>query len=653
MIILFDHFVQLSIKEITNFEITPIRIISLLEGENIPKMSRLSKVFSVLLRVVTFLAKEVFDILRYSAWRFLIRRSAPSVQLSTGCAVGSLEVNNTVWAYRGIPYAKTLRFQAPVPLEPSNTCILNPQQKNGWNLQQMVPLLVPFPWLQSVVGVYVSHLCKRLRGDPNCRKGKPLIGAELPFQELNVFRPVQKEGTNEKLPVVVVIHGGGYVLGAADTIVQDGARLANALKSVVVCINYRLGLFGFAASSSGSSITTNCGYRDMLAALEWVKEHISHFNGDVNNITINGESAGGHAVLMLLANAAHISSKNTKRELYHRVFAQSAPAARILHMDNAIATTEKVASLLGWTADGSKTSVEEFLLCASAESIVQVSGRLYDNAMEQQQNALPFAPVLDKDVISFDIFGGLQTNAKRIRHIPLLSLYCKNEFMIFRDLVFRKKKNSVCFFKDDDDALKKSIAWFVDSQPHLQDKSSTWKDRVTALYNGNDVSNGSESADYLRSFGRSFAKATAFRGDAMLSFPAQLAAAIHGRQGAPSYLIRFDIHGGELLRLAAAHYVDVPYVFDNVASNRVLCGPVPVKGVTDILHKILIDFCNPKVSTLDGVPPVVSSGDSSNRRSVFVIEADKSQRGRAYVCPSPLPAFFDLWAEAYKIAYKI
>ncbi len=120
---------------------------------------------------------------------------------------------------------------------------------------------------------------------------------------LNVWAP--RVTPRAKLPVMVWIHGGGFVSGSSALPETDGARLA-ARGVVLVSFNYRLGRFGFfahpalSAEARGNS-TGNWGLMDQIAALKWVKRNIAAFGGDPANVTIFGESAGGESVLRLMA----------------------------------------------------------------------------------------------------------------------------------------------------------------------------------------------------------------------------------------------------------------------------------------------------------------------------------------------------------------
>ncbi|CAH0349266.1 carboxylesterase/lipase family protein [Aquabacterium sp. CECT 9606] len=110
---------------------------------------------------------------------------------------------------------------------------------------------------------------------------------------LNVYRPDNSNG--QALPVMVWIHGGGYVLGAGSY--YDGAPLARQAKAVVVTVNYRLGVFGFMAlpGLQAESAAANYGIQDQQAALRWVKQHASRLGGDPNRVTVFGQSAGGNS----------------------------------------------------------------------------------------------------------------------------------------------------------------------------------------------------------------------------------------------------------------------------------------------------------------------------------------------------------------------
>ena len=120
---------------------------------------------------------------------------------------------------------------------------------------------------------------------------------------LNVYAPAATNSAS-RLPVMFWIHGGGYAAGAGSEPRYTNSALP--LHGVVlVTIDYRMGVFGFLASSDlvkeGGGSAGNYGLMDMVAGLRWVKQNIAQFGGDPNNVTIFGESAGSFAVSALMA----------------------------------------------------------------------------------------------------------------------------------------------------------------------------------------------------------------------------------------------------------------------------------------------------------------------------------------------------------------
>jgi para-nitrobenzyl esterase len=119
---------------------------------------------------------------------------------------------------------------------------------------------------------------------------------------LNVWRPPYAD-PGDNLPVMVWIHGGGFVGGGTSIPFYDGSAFARQ-GIVVVSMNYRLGRLGFFAHpallAANEGTVGNYGYMDQIAALNWVQSNIAAFGGDPQRVTIIGESAGGASVLALL-----------------------------------------------------------------------------------------------------------------------------------------------------------------------------------------------------------------------------------------------------------------------------------------------------------------------------------------------------------------
>ncbi|CAL8125463.1 unnamed protein product [Orchesella dallaii] len=133
---------------------------------------------------------------------------------------------------------------------------------------------------------------------------------------LNVYVPekyMKSQSELSKLPVMVWIHGGAFILGDGNG--YEPNYFMESEDVILVTLNYRLGVFGF-LSTGDEATTANIGLRDQVMALQWVKENIAAFNGDPTNVTIFGESAGAACVHFLLMTP-------TAEGLFHRAIIQS------------------------------------------------------------------------------------------------------------------------------------------------------------------------------------------------------------------------------------------------------------------------------------------------------------------------------------------
>jgi len=198
-------------------------------------------------------------------------------------------IDKGIKIFKGIPYAAPpigdLRFKPPIP----------PKQLDGvFKAIEFSPICPQVPVLPSAEWLF----------------GTPLEESEADSLTLNIWTP---ETDKKHRPVMFWIHGGDFNNGSSAQIAYDGLPLSLRGDVIVVTINYRLGPLGYLYIPD---VSANVGQLDQIAALEWVKNNIEAFGGDPDNVTIFGESAGGSAVITLLAMPA---AKN----LFHRVIAQS------------------------------------------------------------------------------------------------------------------------------------------------------------------------------------------------------------------------------------------------------------------------------------------------------------------------------------------
>ena len=226
---------------------------------------------------------------------FLVSLTAYSdyrIESSSGVVEGYKKGRVLFWD--DIPYAKPpineLRWKAPRRIDDSTNLIL-PKEQN-FCVQRPSSLGGP-------------------GGDG------PMVGTEDCLY-LDVSAPVRN--TNELLPVMFWIHGGGNTSGLKD--LYDFNKMVRRHNVIVVRANYRLGPFGWFSHPSIQDFqtdldkTSNFGTLDIIAALHWVKENIILFGGDPDNVTIFGESAGGHNVFSLL-----VSDKS--KGLFHKAISMS------------------------------------------------------------------------------------------------------------------------------------------------------------------------------------------------------------------------------------------------------------------------------------------------------------------------------------------
>ncbi|MCW3797619.1 carboxylesterase family protein [Sphingomonas sp. BN140010] len=238
-----------------------------------------------------------------------------AIRTAGGLVRGSLE--RGVRRFLGIHYAAppvgANRFREPVPVLPWEGVrdAIMPGPSAPYKIR-------PFPQLDVV----------------------PLVGNSGEqggdYLRLNIWAPENARN----LPVMLFIHGGGFVLGSKDSAAHDGTALARA-GVVSVAINYRLNIDGFLPVPG---IPTNLGLRDMIAALRWVRDNIAAFGGDPDNVTLFGESAGAMAT-------ANLVTSPLAKGLFRRAIVQSGHGSMVREIPVARRLVSKLAKLLKISPD--------------------------------------------------------------------------------------------------------------------------------------------------------------------------------------------------------------------------------------------------------------------------------------------------------------
>lgn len=237
------------------------------------------------------------------------------VNTSDGPVRGMAVAGHDACAWLGIPYAAPpvaeLRLRAPVP---------------------------PRPHPEVFAALEVGYACPQKE---SLTSGGEARGFEEDCLTLNIWRP-QKSGS---FPVMLWIHGGGFLQGSGTYEMYNGARLAAEREIVMVTINYRLGPLGFMAlpelaAEDEHHSTGNYGLLDQIQALKWVQQNIAGFGGDPGNVTIFGQSAGGISVCSLLVSPPAAG-------LFHKVINMSGPCDMLHTLDAGVKYGRELTEKLG------------------------------------------------------------------------------------------------------------------------------------------------------------------------------------------------------------------------------------------------------------------------------------------------------------------
>ncbi len=398
------------------------------------------------------------------------------VRTRSGAVRGLSE--NGVSVFRGIPYAAPLRgplrFQAPLPAP-------------GWD------------------GVRDARSFAASVPQP-AHPQAPRAGASPECLTVNVWTPRSERGD---LPVMVWLHGGGFIGGSANSPDFEGTALARQ-GVVLVTVNYRVGYEGFGWVADAPC---NRGVLDQIAALGWVQENIAAFGGDPGRVTVFGQSAGASSIAALMCGG-------DSHGLFQRTIAQS-PGNVFVPFDEARAVSKMITEELGVqpTAEALAALSPEAIHAVQWNPVLVMSAE--PSAWSHPHS--PYACVLDGELLDERPWAAMRRTGAG-RSIDLLCGATAEEARIFTA---------------------------------GQDPAEA--DPVRAARSmGLDTA---EVRDYRRAFpGITDADLTTLiASDAMFRMPARWCAQAHAGSGGRTYLYEFAWVGNPAL--GACHGLDVPFTF--------------------------------------------------------------------------------------------
>lgn len=346
---------------------------------------------------------------------------------------------------------------------------------------------------------------------------------------LNIRTPNLDESgkvKSEALPVMVWIHGGGHQFGSGDFSMYQGDALP--MKGVVlVTINYRLGAFGYLAHPALSAddprgASGNYGALDQIAALEWVRDNISAYGGDPDNVTIFGESAGAWSVTEMMAAPA-------ARGLFHRAIGQS--GASTYHLGQmAEEPSDWISGYEGGQmlteALGLDNPDAKALRAVSAETITDITDLKMSDAFHHVRDGVVFPKNVGHAFQDEDYYA-----------VPTMFGYNSDESTVF----FPSDPNPTVWAEDFPSEGRE--AQLNALRPHFAENSA----KLIDLYGlDRDFSTGGEQ----------------MMGDEIFGVNVRLVSKINAKRGQPSYSFVFTrIPPNPEQTIGAFHFAETQFVF--------------------------------------------------------------------------------------------
>lgn len=380
------------------------------------------------------------------------------VETSTGRVSGS--ISNGAISFLGIPYAKAERFMPPVVADSWDTVMIC----NQWGPRAMQPMATS------------------------------IVDEKIMSEKNSLVLNVWTTNTKSSKPVMVWLHGGGFDSGTSEW--NPGYNLAKR-DVVVVSLNHRLNILGFldlSALSERYKYSANVGMLDIVAALKWVRENISNFGGDPNNVTIFGESGGGGKVGTLL-------SMPSASGLFHKAIIMS---GTILNVNDTV-MSRKLGCAVVDELNIDRDNLEA-IDSISYQQLYEAGQRALATSVGRRRPGTPmmwgFGPTPDGNVLLCQPF---QPGFSDISdHIPLLIGTTYNELQPLRyatDISIEMAKNELYnTFGEDTDAYIEAFAKAYPDFSPADLLSIDWLFRPKTIITSDSISKSRASDIYLYLF---------------------------------------------------------------------------------------------------------------------------------------------------------
>ncbi|XP_054747003.1 uncharacterized protein LOC129252884 [Anastrepha obliqua] len=446
------------------------------------------------------------------------------------------------YSFEGIPYAEpplgALRFRAPKPVAPW-TDIKNCTQCASKPLQN-------------------NPLTNEVEGSEDCLY-------------LNVY--TKKLKSENPLPVMVFIYGGAYSIGEA-TRELYGPDYFMSEDVVLVTFNYRLCSLGFLSLADPTlQIPGNAGLKDQVLALKWVKTHISHFNGNPENVTIFGESAGAASVHLLM-----LSEQGNN--LFKRGIAMSGCALNYWANMPQTNMAYRLAKFHGYTGENIDKAVFQYLNELEPNKLVVHS--LLNEEEQRNLYMFAFAPIVEPYVAEGCVIPERPFNMLKKAWSNKLSMMIGGssfEGLFLYKVVKSNPDIMKRFYNEPELLLPEEVR-----SMHDKKKNRKMGQKMLALYFGDEAPNDSALLKYLEILSYKL-----FWHDIHRTIMARLSFAL-----APTFLYRFDfdspdfnlnrakICGTDQVR-GVAHADELSYLFYSRQSHKLLSNSAEYKTIRRLI----------------------------------------------------------------------